>query len=131
MQEIDLGQQPRSARSAVMIRFWHAEGVIAEEAREKVTRNSTRANKNRAIISKMVFPLALRGATTEEIHKIQGIKPSQINNALTKIRANGSLPRPTEDETRRAKKLAHLKKRVDGGYMRRGSILRKKKKFSL
>lgn len=108
-------QQPRSAtrRNEEMKRFWHAGGVATEQASAERVRRMTLSNRERAVIASVVIPLALRGATTEEIHKIQGIKPSQINNALTKARRKSSLlPSPTEEETRRAKRLAHLGKRM-------------------
>jgi len=108
MKERD-SRQP-SGHSMAMMRFWHDEGAVLEGRREERRMNSAKANRERAVITKMVLPLAFRGATTEEIHKIQGIEPIRINNSLSKARARGVLPRPSKEQTRKALSQAHLVK---------------------
>lgn len=108
MKERD-SQQP-SGHSRAMVRFWHSQDEIFIQARKDRRQNTARANMERATINVKVLPLAGRGATTEEIHQILGFEKYQVNNALAKARARHVFPRPSREQTRRARRQAYIEK---------------------
>lgn len=75
--------------------------TISEETRAKIS-------ETKGGVRNRCLPLLLRGASVDDVLQLTSFKRNQIESLIDSSREKGILRRPTEEETRRAARKAHL-----------------------